>query len=192
MVRLPTAPCDDALKAMPGDIITFETDEGVITGPGGIVKTAGWQPSPNGGKIWTYETMSGVMVPNTQVIRVEKRSGTYVESIFQQDKPPGIKLRSHDKMMEEGLTDQFGNELSEINDEIRLQQELMHIADRLNLSPTYKVVMACILANDLENVEVAVGLLRIRARQLKELAAASYPAFGPIQNNQNPLKEEKS
>lgn len=63
----------DCLTGMPGDILHFKSDEGVVEQ--GIVRVAGWQPSPKGGKVWTYETISGDLVPNTSVIKVEKVPG---------------------------------------------------------------------------------------------------------------------
>lgn len=57
------------LSAMPGDVIIFQN--GSIEGVG-TVRTAGWQPAPNGGKIWTYELEDGNLIPNTSVKTVTR------------------------------------------------------------------------------------------------------------------------
>lgn len=62
--------CEDSLSAMPGDKIAWNLPDGVTTT--GYVETAGWKPTPKGGKVWTYETEDGVSVPSSQVIRVTK------------------------------------------------------------------------------------------------------------------------
>lgn len=59
----------DALSAMPGDQISFNDLNGTNTG---IVRSAGWQPTPKGGKVWTYELEDGSLVPNTNVIKVTR------------------------------------------------------------------------------------------------------------------------
>lgn len=64
-----TEPGHDALSAMPGDSIEFKDGTGFSVGR---VKTAGWQPAPKGGKIWTYELEDGNLVPNTSVLNVTR------------------------------------------------------------------------------------------------------------------------
>jgi len=169
----------DALSAMPGDEIFYDDPEQRINGSA-IVKSAGWQPSPKGGKVWTYETCFGDLVPNTSVSKVVKA------------------IRSEPTVREQclGITD-AGKEIVSISDihnmpsDVFLQQELLQIAEGLNLQPTYRVVLACILQNDAENIEVAAGLLKIRARQLRELEAAAN-GFGQLKtpSTTNPLKED--
>lgn len=60
---------DDCLLGMPGDTLYYTGDNG--TGSG-IIKVAGWSPLPNGGKVWTYELTSGMLVSSNSVTRVEK------------------------------------------------------------------------------------------------------------------------
>lgn len=72
--------CEDSLTAMPGDIILFYCPEDGCD-KSAVVKTAGWRPDVNGGKIWTYETKLGTFVPHTRVQRVEKVSSGISEEV---------------------------------------------------------------------------------------------------------------
>lgn len=60
----------DSLMGMPGDLITYREFGGFVTKQ--TIKVAGWQPGPKGGKIWTYETVDGQIVPHTSVLKIEK------------------------------------------------------------------------------------------------------------------------
>jgi hypothetical protein len=131
-------PCDNALAAMPGDMITFETDSGVITGPGGIVKTAGWQPTGNGGKIWHYETVHGVLVPYTSVIRVDKRQSSVA-----------FPVQSHESLTAENL------------------QLFFDMLDNLEMSRNLKTAIDCVVKGDVKNLEIAVFLIQQRIKSLK-------------------------
>ncbi|NJM09372.1 MAG: hypothetical protein HC883_00270 [Bdellovibrionaceae bacterium] len=57
-------PCEDSLRARPGDIIHFEDRREIVT-------ECYWQSTPNGGKCWTYRTDWGSQVPFDQVKKVE-------------------------------------------------------------------------------------------------------------------------
>jgi hypothetical protein len=70
----------DILGAMPGDRIRYETGEGLQWG---IVKAAGWQPTPNGGKVWTYETVDDCMVPAGTVVEVTQSARSGVSDEFE-------------------------------------------------------------------------------------------------------------
>lgn len=172
-------PGHDALSAMPGDKINWLDDNGT-TFLGSVVKSSGWKPSSKGGKIWTYETETGVFVPNTSVICVHK-SDKFLNNA------PNFLEQAETAFLKGGS---MADEIHSMPSEIFLEAEMMKIAESLNLAPCYRVVLGCILSNDLESIEVAASLLKIRARQLRELE--SKIGFGPNdENTPTILKEDK-
>ncbi len=201
------APCVNSLSAMPGDRIEFLTNvEGMHVR--GTVMTAGWQPAPKGGKIWTYETNEGTLVAHTQVVKIEKHN--FNVASFPMGEIPTEAMQSKPTHKIGGMDFEHappphqivgGNQIDQdidltqflggsISPEISLRQELMSILEKLNLQSTYKVAIACILEGDADSIQVAADLLKIRARQLKELAACG-PGFGAFQApTTNPLKED--
>lgn len=62
-------PCDDALKAMPGDEIQFDDNGSKVSA---IVQSAGWHPTPKGGRVWCYELWDGAIINNERVLKVTK------------------------------------------------------------------------------------------------------------------------
>lgn len=91
----------NTLGVMPGDDIHFD----IGSGPDwSTVKTCGWQPGPNGGKIWTYETTEGTLVPHTHVtdirkfklkndvtVKVQVKKQDFVASLYELDISPDLK-----------------------------------------------------------------------------------------------------
>lgn len=134
--------CDDSLSALPGDLISWNED-GILNSFS--VKTAGWKPSPKGGKVWTYETESGVSVPASQVLKVTK-------GIFDCEKERASKTSN---------TDLFNNQL------------YMKMTDNLVLPPVIRTAIHCLVRGDRKNLEVAAFLIDQRARELRELESAS-------------------
>lgn len=130
-------PSHDALSAMPGDEIYFRYEQGVATG---IVKTAGWQPKPNGGKSWVYETDDGTLVDNTQITKVNRSinvSPKNLESI--------------------ASSSSYG------------EKTYLSALDALHISNMLKTASHCIYMGDIENLQVAQFLIGQRIKQLKEL-----------------------
>jgi hypothetical protein len=66
-------PSHDALSALPGDTIKIHGSDNET------VKNCIWVPAPKGGKIWTYETESGRLIPYTQVAGVERMPNRVVD-----------------------------------------------------------------------------------------------------------------
>lgn len=73
-------PCDDALAALPGDLITFQNEFGQAQTS--RVKTCFWQSAPKGGKVWSYELHDGTVVPNDSVSKVQKSKTETEPKIF--------------------------------------------------------------------------------------------------------------
>lgn len=69
---------DIRLSGMPGDTVHFQNETGQATG---IIKAAGWQAAPKGGRIWTYELTSGEFVPNLLVTMIYKNRQNGVDTI---------------------------------------------------------------------------------------------------------------
>ncbi len=186
---------ENSLSAMPGDTIRYKNDCDIEVN--GTVRAAGWQPAPKGGKIWAYQTVEGELVSEAKVVSVI--TGT---KPFPTEAKPTHKIGGMD-FEHAPLPHQIvgGNQIDQdidltqflggsISPEISLRQELMSILEKLNLQSTYKVAIACILEGDADSIQVAADLLKIRARQLKELAACG-PGFGAFQApTTNPLKED--
>jgi hypothetical protein len=131
---------DKALTAMPGDAILFE-QEGISLWA--KVKTAGWQPTPNGGKTWTYETADGILIDHTKVLDVEKMW-----------KSPQVIVTALDKEQDQTGSSRY------------LMQEIESTA----LPTMLKAAVHCVLMDDEKNLEVAAFLINNRVKQLRELS----------------------
>lgn len=166
--------CSDSLSAMPGDKIWWRGVDEIDQAS--TVKIAGWQPAPKGGKIWTYETIEGELVSNNQVLKVEKAVLNNAPNFAEQS----------EKAFSMGGSIQ---EVQMMPSEVFLHQELLQIAESLNLAPSYRVVISCILSGDVDSIEVAAKLLNIRAKQLRELENCN--GFGPnVENTPNNILKE--
>jgi hypothetical protein len=189
-VRTWPTPCENSLSAMLNDSIKFFSQEGIPTNE--VVLSMGWQPAPKGGKIWSYYTSGGNNVPHTDVVEVIRNQRGPIPREAMQSQPGQIsndKIEGVNNIENKSWDDDVHRKIELIPPEIYLRQELMAIADSLNLQSTYKVVLSCILEGDVDSIQVAADLLKIRARQLRELSVAN--GFDPNQSTTNPLKEDE-
>lgn len=145
-----TLPSHDALSAMPGDDIVYDTGEALSSE---TVRTSGWQPTPKGGKVWTYETMSGVLVPNTSVREVRKKvlapSQTMIESVSEES-------------------------LSVSNIDL---PTFLSIVDKIELPTILKSAIHCMVKGGEKHLEVAGFLIDLRAKQVREDQAAAFVSY---------------
>lgn len=135
----------DALSGMPGDEIYYDSDSGVKKAR---IMTAGWQPTPNGGKVWTYETTDAILVPNHAVREVHKRPRPSVS--------------------DEMSALEFIGSVSDVK--VYSTQEFMKALDMIDISAAIKTAIFCALEDDKENLKVAVFLLKKRLKALEELS----------------------
>ena len=136
----PKIPCDEALSAMPGDVIEFTMPEEMGTDRD-VVASAGWLPSPNKGKVWVYHTVHGLMVPNDCVSKVNRSNFKPIQSLGK----------------------------DEAWSEVRIKQEIMRFVDMSKMSHFVKTSIICLLEGDLKNFEIAQNLMAVRIQQLTEL-----------------------
>lgn len=138
-------PSHDALSAMPGDKITYDTG---ICKQTAVVKTAGWQPDPKGGRVWTYETVDGELVANNNVVEVQKYN---------------MPLDQSDNLLK------YVGSPEELFD---AEKALYQSVDKAPIPTVIKTAIHCLIMGDVKNLEVASFLIDTRAKQLRELQAA--------------------
>lgn len=168
-------PCDDSLKAMPGDSITF-VDPATMLPMDGIVKVAGWQPSPKGGKVWTYECTEGQLVPHMQVSQVIK---------------PVVEKTVTTHLIDDHRDDELrrGLHVDPIEKIALARENLIYATSASDFAPQLKTAIYCLLEGDSKNLEVAAFLISQRARQVKELERAGID-FNLVQpTKQNPKED---
>lgn len=144
-------PCNDALSAVPGDLIRFRFEGGESAGR---VKQCLWVETAKKGKVWSYVLENNQMVPNERVIHVFKPT-------------PAEGLTNEEKAVTKQLieSEEFGNLIA--------KQKLRQLILRTGISPSLQTSIGCILDGDAANLEVAVFLLTKRIKELQELEQAS-------------------
>ena len=139
-------PCDLALQAMPGDKISYQSPDSVGSE---IVVSAGWQPAPKGGKIWTYQTQSGALIPYEIVTKVEKNNVSTPQPTL------SIELE-HD-------------------DNYYLKRDLLSLIDRYEMSSSLKTAIFGIIEGDEKSLIVAEFLVHQRLSQLRSMNGINHP-----------------
>lgn len=125
------------LAGLPGDYIVFKSDNGISCEE--KIRNTLWVETPKGGKIWSYETENGNIVPNTNVETITR------DSIECDDKTNIVSGGFDTKL-------QFYKSL-----------------DKLDISSILKTIISLILDDSIKSLEVASFLLNSRIKQLGEL-----------------------
>lgn len=169
-INWPIAPCEDSLKGMPGDSICFYNGTEQKTD---VIESAGWQPTPNGGKVWCYKTVYEDIVPNTSVYKIEKCvPPAAVKRTFKGEEIEAIE--SLDPIREEMPIDPYG------------YQTLMMAAMACDIPMQFKTAISLIVDGDWKSLEVAAFLISQRSKQLKELDSVKNSVMSFDSSKQQP------
>lgn len=145
----------NTLSAMPGDFIDWIT-RSEFDKQCAEVESCGFQPLPDGkGKLWTYRTTDGAIVPHDKVTKIERRK---------------------QKTTADYLSKQEFVKSSEPNpsfEEKELRADITRAVQMLDISNHMKVAIVCLLADDPINLTLAETLITHRLREINELEKAA-------------------
>lgn len=144
-------PSHDALSLLPGDHFKHSTEAGELWDE---VKSAQWQKTGNGGKVWSYGIVgSEELIPYTSVLETkidwEKRvvPSSHGYSSIQEAFP---KILEHQSAMRKADA----------------ASSVLELIEQTHLSAVLKTAIICVMSDELENLKAAQFLIGKRVEQL--------------------------